>query len=70
MIQVVNCTPVKECFFVTQVVDYFSNEGMLVCDSSGRLYSGEGMLVCDSSGRLNPGEGMLVCDLSGIPFFR
>ena len=52
MTQVVNYTLVKECLSVIQVIDCFSDEGMLVCDSSGRLYSGEGMLVCDSSGRL------------------
>ena len=52
MIQVEYCNLMKEFLSVIQVVDCFSDEGMLVCDSSGRLYCGEGMLVCDSSGRL------------------
>ena len=60
----------KECLSVIKVVDCFSNEGMLVCDSSGTLFSGEGMLVCDSSGRLYSGEGMFVCDSSCGMFFR
>ena len=38
VIQVVDCTPVKECLSVIQVVDCLSDKGMLVCDSSGRLY--------------------------------
>ena len=66
----VDCTPMKECLSVIQVINSFSNKGMVVCDSSGRQYSGEGMLVCDSSGGLYFGEGMLVCDLSGRLFIQ
>ena len=48
----VDCTLVKECLSLNQVVDRFFDEGMLVCNASGRLYSGEGMLVYDSSATL------------------